>query len=297
MASFDRERIKRFIKESLGDRVTDPVPARLGHPTPTTVVDAIRVPETVAGAPNYVYIRGLADADGDLQGVAMALNEGIGKLRREDMVYGAFIKVTRTKNGGWRVAGTDDESASLYSGTMNIHPQTSTVLAQFDNLLLQPTTPATMKAGIGYGTLRYLGKVYREISIMTKDFTADVPGTTGQSRAVCVEYSPEDNQIFYTNGATFASTLTDQEAYDGGYFPQPSNAIMCGWIRLSNGMIAIRHITNILAAHEVIAIDRIPRSLNHSIVIGTNQQYMLEGVTIATGGKIEFEGTGRIIFV
>lgn len=293
----DVERIKRLAKQAVGSSITESIPARLGHPVPASVTDPIKVPETIAGAPGYVYIRGIADSDaGDLQGVSMALNEGTGKLRREDMVYGAFIRVRKRKNGGFIVDGTDTESNAQYMGKLVVHPQTSTVLSQFDNGLLQPTQPPSMKAGVGYGTYRYLGRVCRVVSQMTKDFTADVPGTAGQARAVAVEVNPVDNTLFYTNGSTFTATLTDQEAFDGGYLPQPSNALMCGWVKLVNGMTAIRHLVNIIPAHEVMAVDRFPVSLGHVVIIGTNQQIVAHKSTVTGSGRWTVTGTAILHF-
>lgn len=291
----DTERWKRMAAEAVGDQITQPIPARLGHPVPESVTDPIRVPESIIGRPGYVYIRGIAAADdGDLQGVSIALNEGLGKLRREDMIYGAFIMVRKGRDGGWIVAGTDAESNAQYVDKLVVHPQSSTVLSQFDNGLLQPTQPPTMMAGIGYGTYRYMGYLCKVVSQLTKNFSADIPGSPGQALAVAVEVNPVDNTLFYTNGSVFSSALTDQEAFDGGYLPQPSKALMAGWIKLVNGMTAIKHIANIIPAHEVISVNRMPKELSHKVVFGTNHQFFAKEIKLDDGGGVFFDGTAEL---
>jgi hypothetical protein len=289
----DLERIKRTLKLAIADKIADPTPVRLGHPAPTTVADAINVPVSLAGRPGFVFFHGIGDTTGDLQGISMALNGGA--IRREDMVWGAPILIRRRRQGDYEIVGLDKDANAEYTHRMVIHPQTSTVLGQFDNGLLQPTNPPSMKAGIGYGTYRYLGRVCKVVSQMTKDFTADVPGAS-LARAVAVEVNPVDNTLFYTNGSTYSATLTDQEAFDAGNFPQPTNALMCGWVKLTNGMTEIKHQRNLIPAHEVMTVDRLPLSLNHYIIIQSNVQIVAHRCKVTGTGKITLTGTGVLHF-
>jgi hypothetical protein len=289
----DRERLRRMGRESVGDKIAESIPCRLGHPVPGSVEgDSIKVPLSVSNVPNMVYVHGLDHEDGDLAGVSMALNSGKGKLRREDMIWGAFIYIRKRKRAGYIVDGTDDESNAEYTHNVVPAPQSVTLLSQFDNGLLQPTNPPTMRFVIGGGVYRYMGKPYLVQARIATDQTANIPGTANQAKIVTVELNPADGTIFYTAGSAFSNSLTNQEAFDAGYAPAATKAMFCGWLRLINGMAGIRPMVNIIAGQEALGADRIPLNLSHKLVIGDNYQFPFKRITIASGGSIQFAGTG-----
>ena len=308
MIDLNFEYIEDLGYESVGDAIIEPRPMRLGHPIPGSAPggDDINVPITISGQPGFVWTHnsegdtGEGDT-GDSQSPSMALNSGRGKIRKEELVWGSHILVAPRSNGkSFIVMGLDADFDAEFKSGYNPRPQSSIDLSQFDNMLLQPVNPPDMRAIAGGGKVWWQGQVWMMQTLFTVDWTAYIPATPGMAVAYSVERDPANfsNPLIYEVGAEFASTLSDQIAYNSGYLPQPSNSrLFYGWIKLINGMTKLQHVINIITAQQVITHDYLPLDLSSKFVIGNNRFYVAKELGLATGGGVYFDGTGKLFLL
>lgn len=241
--------LEQAIASTLDDSIVDSQPARLGNPTMAAGTDRINVPLTEVDTPGMVYIYGI---ESDPQAVSMALNSGKGQVTGKDLVYGAFIRVKRVGRQ-WYVDGVDAKPQAEYLYGVTIREQSRIVLSQFDLGLLQPTTPTRSMKAVVSGAIYYKDNLpYMVAAQETHDFTSDVPGTTGQAKAVLVTINPVTGALAYTVGSAFDMTLSHISAFS--FYPQnnDNSLFTVGWVKLINGMTAIFEGAHILSAQELL---------------------------------------------
>lgn len=228
----------------IGDAIAKPRLMRLGNPTLSTA-DKINVPLTETDRPGMVYIHDPVDQNS----VGMALNSGM--LPRAELIYGNYVLVKTDEQGLDIIAALAPRERGEYMYGVPARDPVTVLINQLDYGLLQPTAPlASMDCVVSAAIWSEGGALYYVAAQLTaRNFTADIPGTTGLAKAILVEITPSTGVLTYTAGSTFDATLTHEQAFNA-YYPQPSGGAKrpVGYVRVAYGMTAIQSPANIFPA-------------------------------------------------
>jgi hypothetical protein len=293
MQPFDPNQFAKALADVRGDRTRAKRPAKLGNPTNALV----RVPDGLADQTGLVYIHAF---DGnDPTAVATAMVDG---LPDEKLIYGLDVLI-ETRNGRKVVVGQNVAQAAQYTEGVFVNMQRTVRQDQIDVGLLRPVTDR-MYALVSAGTYRVGNNVYIVDDLVTKDFTSDRPGTSGQALMILVTIDPATGTLSYTNGSAFATATyaNPRAAFDGSQAPMPtsSDVKVCGWVYVANGQQSITR-DDILAAHELLGAGTagggaFPLIIDADYSIESDEQWVIsqleiDGATLSIDGLLHIADT------
>lgn len=238
----DIKRITDAVQGTFGEAIIQATLYRLGNP----ITSEVKIAPGQRQRPGEVWVHRPGN---DPQNAIRVLNIGPGRLPDEKLLYGAFVLV-KTQNGLPMITGEAPEN-SYYTDGAPAAPQRSISAQQLDFGLMKPTDPASMKCLVSGWQYQLNGTIYRVPSLLTADFTANVP-SAGLARAVLVELDPVTNTFTNTVGSTFSNTLGHTDAF-ATYYPKTVNnsRFAVGYVRLQNGQTTIVQ-DDILPAQELL---------------------------------------------
>lgn len=261
---FDFSDLGPLFADVLGDSVRERRIFCLGHPGRRAVSDPINavmgqdtdVPGMVWVHPLTVRIPGQAE-DTSESPPRQALNEGRGKIRDEDLIYGLPVYVR--KDGKIDVLdGPADYLAAEYLYKVKVRPQRSIDLGQFEYFLLKPTQPAsrTLMFTGGYAVLDT--QIYQIVPRLTSDLIT-VAGSLSAGEAIAVQVSldVETDTLYYTLGTAFtfnaATGLPSHATAWATYYPNTlvGRRFLLGWARIYSGMTQISQ-ADVVPAQELV---------------------------------------------
>lgn len=261
---FDFSDLGPLFADVLGDSVRERRIFCLGHPGRRALSDPINalmgqdtdVPGMVWVHPLTVRIPGQAE-DTSESPPRQALNEGRGKIRDEDLIYGLPVYVR--KDGKIDVLdGPADYLAAEYLYKVKVRPQRSIDLGQFEVFLLKPTSPATRAAMFTGGYAVLDTQIYQIAPRLTTDLiTAAGALSSGYAAAVQVSLDVETDTLYYTVGTAFAfnaaTGLPNHATAWTTYYPKTltGRRFLMGWVRIYYGMSQVTQ-NDILPAQELV---------------------------------------------
>lgn len=237
LSDADLARAREARLATLGDDLRKPEVWRVGR---VNADGTITVPVENPEVPGMVYVR----RQGDNVGSAVhALWKG------EPIDANAFVEVKPYK-GFLRIVDIAPENANRRAG-IPLRPQAPISLSQFDYGLLRPTNPPSLECVISEALYEVGGDLNRVGNMLTKDFTADLPGS--DAIGILIELDPATATLYYTSSTGFDASLSLLEAFDD-YLPVAitEGRYSVGYVKLYTGQTGIRR-EDILPAQQVFA--------------------------------------------
>lgn len=233
----DKAKIHAARRQTLRDDLRKPEVYRVGKIIAEGIVEAYPDPDEF---PGQVYVRRLGDNVGE---AILAVYSGA------PLEANSYVEVVPYR-GKLRVQGLAPEDGLRRSG-VPLRPQSPIDLSQLDYGLLRPTNPPSLRAIITDALRTLEQTVYRTPTLVTKDFTADLP--VANAIAVQITLDPTTNTLTYTLSSGFSASLPLVEAFQD-FLPKTvsSSAFLIGYVKLYAGQTAITR-DDLLPATEIIA--------------------------------------------
>lgn len=259
--------LKTLFSDVLGDSIKESRIYLLGHPGRRADPDPINaIVGRDTDVPGSVWIHPLTtripgqDPETSEEPPRMALNEGKGKIRDDDLLYGLPVYVR--KDGRYdTIDGPAGYLAAEFLYKVKVRPQRSIDISQFDYMLLRPTNPATGSLIFTGGYPILNNDIYQLLPRLTIDLVATYGGGalgTGKAKAVQVSVDAATGTLYYTAGAAFDfnpnTGLPEHATTWTTYYPQilVEQRFLLGWVRIHKTMTTINQ-TDILPAQELVS--------------------------------------------
>lgn len=277
-----QNRIKNFkknLRKILGAHIRKPIPARLGSLLSEDQTDQLE-------RWSYYGIAGQS-----YKGEAFMQPSAIPEDKK---VFGTPVRIKQDPiTLDWEIVGADMRYAQYFFdgnteedfetyGYQNIRP----------GLLTQTTTPS-MKVKVLAASYRENGEWHYVQTIVSKDFTLDLPSTNGNALFVTVQLDVPNRALEYKYGAEVPNTVTFTQAYNlnisnsnDDYLKHPDpNRFLCGFVKLRFGMSEITRKTHIYPLQDFLSKGGSDPSALDLAVINNNGD-----VVTSDGGIVYVEG-------
>jgi len=270
--NFDFNQIGQEFADAFGDSIKEPRLYLLGHPGKFAAGEGDPV-RAVLGrdtdTPGMVWVHPMSvripgqPAGTSEESPRLVLNEGKGKIRDDDLIYGLPVHVRKEARSDV-IDGTAPYPAAEYLHGVKVRPQRSIDLSQFDYMLLHPTNPASGGVIFTGGYPVFDNTVYQLLPRLIGNLVSTfVPGLDdGEAVAVMIEIDPVLNSFAFTNGDVFnhspATGLPEHSGAFATYYPQEvdTGRYLLGWVRFYAGMSTIVQ-QDIFPAQEVVSKSRV----------------------------------------
>jgi hypothetical protein len=166
------------------------------------------------------------------------------------------------------IDGVDPELDPLFMAGVADSARTAVRAAEIDIGLIQATKPPSMRALVSEGLYTINNTPYLVDDMLTRDFSTDIPSTSGGAVAVLVELDLPSVTLSYKISGEFRAALTHKQAFRLWY-PMPNiDRLAIGYIKLIAGMSAINNTIHIFPAQALLTMVSIGGILDRIITDG-----------------------------
>lgn len=253
---FTRKDVAQIVYDLFGESILEEFSMNLGHPQ----TGEVEIDISESESPFMVWVHGVSGVitaiDGDVTDDEEDKSTWTRALCKPDavqsglLIYGAPVKVQRTRNG-LKVAGLDDTRAAEFFYGLKERLQRSVDLSQMDTGLIRPTQPATARVLVTAYRCVLNDTAYSVPTLQSPDLIAAYePGlSAGQAKAIMIESDPATATLYLTASAAFNDT-THELAFAANYpVTVAAGRFLHGWVKIYEGMEIIT-IPDIFAGQE-----------------------------------------------